>query len=99
MFCLYDIELMDNFFLTGVEITHYTMEVLNMDTMLAVTERHIASETEFELLNLTPGGRYKARVAAENKVGLGPFSNYTKVCSIALFVYYVIYTIRCNLRW
>lgn len=63
----------------GVPITHYTMEVLNVDTMLATTERHIASETEFELLNLTPGARYKARVAAENKVGLGPFSKYTKV--------------------
>lgn len=54
--------------------------MLNMDTMLAVTERHIAGETEFEVLNLSPGARYKARVAAENKVGLGPFSNYTKVC-------------------
>lgn len=61
------------------------MEVLNLDSMLAVTERHASTETEFELLNMTPGGRYKARVAAENKVGLGAFSQYTKVTVANLY--------------
>ena len=58
------------------------MEVLNLDTELATTERHSSTESEFELLNLTPGGRYKARAAAENKVGVGVFSKYTQVCYI-----------------
>lgn len=60
------------------------MEVFNLDTSLAITERHLAKDTTFEVLNLTPGARYKARVAAENKVGIGAFSTWTKVVTLPL---------------
>ena len=56
-----------------------------MDSQESIMLRLPASTIgEYEILNLTPGGRYKARACAENKVGCGPYSNWNNVLLLPL---------------
>jgi hypothetical protein len=66
----------------GDEILFFIVKLENLETQTCQMFRVMAHATEHRIESLSPGGKYKACIFAENCVGNGEPSNWTQVIKL-----------------
>ena len=56
-------------------ITSYSLQIVKVETSQLYTYKRNGSHTEMLIKDLQPSAKYECSLAAENEVGLGPFSD------------------------
>lgn len=66
----------------GDEILFFILKLENIDNQTVQLFRVMSHATEHRIESLNPGGRYKACIFAENRVGEGEPSNWTQTVTL-----------------
>ena len=56
-------------------ITSYSLQIMKVETSQLYSYKRNDSHTEILIEDLQPSARYECSLAAENEVGVGPFSD------------------------